>query len=158
MAAEENFERQFKQYRQFEYLTADLYQANAMLKMDITDIQFPDNSFDVIICNHVFEHVEDDVQAMREFNRVIRPEGWIIISVPITAERTFADPNAKTPEDRLRIYGQEDHVRQYGLDVEERLAQAGGKVQAVYPADFLTPQMAERCRTGGEPLFFCKKC
>lgn len=60
--------------------------------MDITDIQYSDQSFDVIYCSHVLEHIHDDMKAMAEFFRVLRNGGWAILLVPIRADRTFEDP------------------------------------------------------------------
>lgn len=75
------------------YITADLNDDHVMVKMDITNIQYPDDSFDVILCSHVLEHVPDDRKAMREFWRVLKPTGWAILLVPIMAEVTFEDPS-----------------------------------------------------------------
>jgi len=82
------------------YLSADLFAPNAMVKMDITDIQYPDNTFDVIYCSHVLEHVQDDRKAMSEFYRVLKPGCWAILQVPITADTTFEDPTVISPKER----------------------------------------------------------
>ena len=70
-------------------------------RMDITDIQHPDHSFDVIYCSHVLEHVPDDRAAMREFHRTLDPGGWAVLNVPINADRTFEDPSVTDPQERL---------------------------------------------------------
>src|SRR5205814_9838929 len=95
------------------YVTADLDASDPLVdvQMDITDIHYPDRSFDVIYCSHVLEHVPDDRKAMREFCRVLRDDGWAVLLVPITARSTFEDPTVTTPEERLRLFGQVDHVR-----------------------------------------------
>jgi ubiquinone/menaquinone biosynthesis C-methylase UbiE len=93
--------------------------------MDITDIQYPDESFDVIYCSHVLEHVPEDRQALREFYRVLRRGGWAVLLVPITADRTCEDPSAVDPSERKRVFGQEDHVRRYGPEFRDRLCEAG---------------------------------
>ena len=108
-----------------DYLTADLVNPRAMVKMDITDIQYANQSFDVIYCSHVLEHVLDDKQAMREFFRVLKNDGWAILLVPIISEKTFEDSSIIDPQERLRVFGQEDHVRNYGPDYVERLRDAG---------------------------------
>ncbi len=126
------------------YLTADLDDARAMERMDITDIRHPDGSFDVIYCSHVLEHVPDDRKAMREFYRVLRPGGWAVLLVPITAETTVEDPSITDPAERLRLFGQEDHVRRYGPDYRERLEAAGFKVTITHPSSFLKPNEMER--------------
>lgn len=120
------------------YLTADLFDSRAMVKMDITDIQYPDGVFDVIYCSHVLEHVPDDRKAMREFHRVLKPDGWAILLVPITTDETFEDPSITDPAERLRLFGHADHVRRYGPDYINRLIEAGFKVDVFTSSDFLT--------------------
>lgn len=111
------------------YITADLMNRRAMVKMDITKIQYPDNYFDVIYCSHVLEHVEDDKKAMREFFRVMKQDGWAILLVPITSDKTVEDASIVDPSERLKIFGQEDHVRRYGADFVDRLREAGFEVK-----------------------------
>ena len=113
-----------------DYLSADLHADNAMIKMDITDIRFPDNSFDVIICNHVLEHVVDDGKAMRELHRTLKPGGWAILQVPISLvlEKTYEDFSITTAAGREQAFGQWDHVRIYARDYKDRLEKAGFKV------------------------------
>ncbi len=114
-----------------DYLSADLYEEDVMVKMDVTDIQFPDASFDAIICNHVLEHVPDDTQAMREMYRVLKPGGWAILQVPYSELITTSleDPTLSSPEERARVFGQEDHVRIYARDdYLRRLQDAGFRV------------------------------
>ncbi|NIP39066.1 MAG: class I SAM-dependent methyltransferase [Candidatus Dadabacteria bacterium] len=84
------------------YITADLYRKDVTVKMDITDIQYDDNAFDIIICSHVLEHVFDDKKAIREFYRVLKPGGEAFIMVPITVEKTFEDASVTTPSERLK--------------------------------------------------------
>ena len=86
-APEQCFISQFKSMNNLDYVTADIESPLAMMKMDITDIPFEDNSFDVILCNHLLEHVEDDRKAMREMYRVLRNNGWAIIQPHIDIKR-----------------------------------------------------------------------
>lgn len=111
------------------YISADLLSPRVMIKMDITDIQFPDGYFDVIYCSHVLEHVTDDLKALREFFRVLKPDGWAILLVPIHGEKTVEYPQVSEPSERLRLFGQEDHVRMYGHDYVDRLREAGFMVK-----------------------------
>lgn len=129
VAPEPQLSRLFSRRPAIEYLSADLQNPAAMVKMDVTDIQYPDESFDVIYCSHVLEHVLDDVTAMAEFYRVLKPGGWAVLQVPITAERTLEDPAVTSPEERERMFGQWDHVRRYGPDYKERLVAAGFLVE-----------------------------
>ena len=141
------------------YLTADLFNPNAMVKMDICDIQYPENSFDAIYCSHVLEHVPDDKQAMREFCRVLNTNGWAILNVPITREKTFEDPSIVDPKERLKTFGQEDHVRSYGQDYVERLRDSGFDVEIIKVDDLANRDEAVKMRltrVSGE-IYYCTK-
>lgn len=142
------------------YLTADLHDTNVMEQMDITDIQHPDDSFDVIYCSHVLEHVPDDRRAMAELHRVLRPDGWAVLLVPITATETIEDPTVDDPAERLRLFGQENHVRRYGPDYADRLREAGFQVDKSTAADFLDAQEMQRIAVQNEAtgdIFYCTK-
>lgn len=141
------------------YVTGDLFDPSADLKMDVTDIPCPDGAFDLIYCGHVLEHVADDRKAMREFHRVLGDAGCAILTVPISGAKTVEDPSVRAPEDRERAFGQWDHVRSYGLDIQDRLAQAGFSVQVVRVGDVATADEARRMgltEASGE-LFVCTK-
>jgi hypothetical protein len=120
-----------------DYLSTDLFDPQAMVKMDITNILSPDHSFDLIYCSHVLEHVTDDRKALSEFWRVLEPGGKAIFLVPIGGETTFEDPRVTDPVARERFFGQHDHVRIYGLDFAHRLEAAGFSVKLVRPQGFL---------------------
>lgn len=113
-----------------QYVSGDLVPGHAMEVMDITALPRPDDSFDAVVCNHVLEHVPDDIGAMRELHRVLRPGGLAIMQHPIDNARaeTLEDPEVVTPEARLRVYGHEDHKRMYGRDFADRLSAAGFEV------------------------------
>lgn len=128
VAPERVLQRLFRGVPTIKYVSGDLDSPLAMLSMDLTSIPFRAAAFDVVLCNHVLEHVLDDRKAMRELLRVLKPGGWAILQVPIKCERTFEDPTVTTPEERLKVFGQRDHVRIYGRDFEERLASAGFQV------------------------------
>jgi SAM-dependent methyltransferase len=140
------------------YITADLYN-DAMAKVDITDIKFPNDSFDVIYCCHVLEHIVDDVKAIQELGRVLKKSGWALIVVPIPRARanTFEDKSVTKPADRLRIYGQADHVRICGIDYVERLKNNGFMV-TVYDIDQVASK-DEQIRFGlrDTTLYYCTK-
>jgi SAM-dependent methyltransferase len=143
IAAERCLRSRFRTRLDSGYLTADL-EKPAMVRMDITDIQYPDESFDAICCSHVLEHVPDDRRAMREICRVLKSSGWAILLVPITADRTFEDPSVTDPEERLRLFGQADHVRRYGPDYTDRLREAGFGVEVVCVSDLVGEKQARR--------------
>ena len=144
VAPEPCLESMFKQRLGDNYLTADLCNPRAMVKMDICDIQYPDKSFDVIYCSHVLEHVLDDKQAMGEFFRVLKTNRWAILNVPITSEKTFEDSSIVDPKERLKAFGQEDHVRRYGPDYVERLRDSGFTVEIIKVADLVNSDDAVR--------------
>lgn len=141
------------------YLTADLAAPHVMERMDVTRIQHAPESFDVILCSHVLEHVPDDRRAMAELHRVLKRGGWALIQVPVISDVTFEDPSIVDPAERLRVYGQEDHVRRYGPDVAGRLRDAGFRVDVVYPADLASPAEIQRMALTGAvgELFICTK-
>ena len=129
--------------------------------MDITNIEYPDQSFDVIYCSHVLEHVLDDRKAMSEFCRVLKNDGWAILLVPIGAERTFEDPLIVSPQDRLKAFGLEDHVRLYGRDYIDRLRAAGFKVEIATTEDLVQPHEMVKfgltnTKANGE-IYYCTK-
>jgi SAM-dependent methyltransferase len=129
--------------------------------IDITCLRYADGSFDAVICNHVLEHVPDDRAAMRELRRVLAPGGWAILLVPdVEAERTVEDPTVVDAAERLRLYGQEDHVRRYGRDYLDRLAAAGFAPEAIDLAAELPSELIARHRLQKfnvvEPIFLCR--
>jgi hypothetical protein len=158
IAPEPALTAKFQRVPYLDYLSADLNDPAAHVKMDICDIQFPDATFDAIYCSHVLEHVQDDRRALQEFNRVIRPGGWACILVPIMSDTTFEDPTVTDPIERERLFGQDDHVRRYGLDVKERIAQAGFEVTTVTTEDIATPGEVEGFGLSPhERIFYCLK-
>lgn len=110
-----------------ELVTADLSYPHVDVNLDITRLPLPDDSFDVVLCSHVLEHVPNDAAAMREIQRVLKPGGWSVLMVPFERSRaeTFEDPSVTDPSERERLFGQYDHVRVYGRDYTDRLRRAG---------------------------------
>jgi SAM-dependent methyltransferase len=130
IAPEYCFIDKFSKMKNLDYITADLESPLAKVKMDIHKMPFGANEFDVVFCNHVMEHVEDDIQSMKEIVRVLKPGGWAIIQSPLEdRDTTFGDKSLKTPKERERVFGQDDHVRAYGRDYGKRLESAGFKVK-----------------------------
>lgn len=160
IAPEKIFMEKFTNLFKENYLTADLYDKNAKIKMDIKNIEYPNESFDYIYCSHVLEHIQDDKKAMRELNRVLKKDGWAILLVPImTKGPTEEDHSINTPAERMKHYGHPDHVRNYGCDYKERLEESGWEVEVIYAEDFLTPKKIELMgitKAAGE-IYFCTK-
>jgi SAM-dependent methyltransferase len=112
------------------YITADIESPLAKVKMDIHQIPFDDNTFDVVLCNHVLEHVADDLKALAEICRVLKPNGFAVVQVPFfhpIPEHTIEDPSITDPREREIAFGQDDHVRKFGKDYPERIRKAGLK-------------------------------
>lgn len=142
IAPEQVFYSRFKRFNHWDYTTTDLYSPLADVKADICDLPFIDGTFDLILCNHVLEHIPDDLKAMEELYRVLKKGGTLIAQVPLEAERstTFEDNNITDKAKRTEIFGQYDHVRIYGLDYYRRLESVGFKTKRV---DFLKELSAE---------------
>jgi len=128
VAPEACFIKRFEKLHGEAYITADIESPLAKVRMDIHQIPFADNTFDVVLCNHVLEHVRDDIQAMREICRVLKPNGFSILQVPLfnpVPETTIEDPAITDPKAREIAFGQDDHVRKFGKDFSERIRSAG---------------------------------
>jgi len=133
VAPEQVFYKKFKKLKNWEYFTFDLNSPIADIKGDLTSTNFKDESFDLIICNHVLEHIEDDKSALNEIYRILKYKGISILQVPMNVKRknTFEDSSIKSKNQREKYFGQYDHVREYGLDFKDRVEQAGFKVEMI---------------------------
>lgn len=140
--------------------TADLF-AEADLKLDIQDTGLPDNFYDVIFCNHVLEHVDDYMKALRELRRILRPGGSLICSFPMSRDIEYVDedPSVTSEEDRLIRFGQSDHVRLFGMNADRFMKDAGFDVSIIdgdnCPPDILP--VTAPCKYDMNRLFWCRK-
>ncbi|MFH1564517.1 MAG: methyltransferase domain-containing protein [bacterium] len=153
-------QKKFKAITNLDYVSADISSPLAMLKIDITDIQLPDNQFDCIFCYHVLEHILDDQKAMRELFRVLKHGGWAILQSPIDNERekSFENPNIVSPKERERVFGQSDHVRIYGKDYKDRLEKAGFAVKLDnYAMELGDDAIKKYGLMKDEIIYFCAK-
>lgn len=142
-----------------DYVTADLESPLADLHFDIQHIPLEDESFDVVICNHIMEHVEDDRLAMREILRIMRKGGWGVILSPVDLQRekTFEDDTITDEAERTRIFGQYDHRRIYGRDYAERLREAGFEVYECDYANLIPAEEKQLYALTDEPLYIVRK-
>ena len=133
VAPEQVFYKKFKKLKNWEYFTFDLNSPIADIKGDLISTNFKDEYFDLIICNHVLEHIEDDKSALNEIYRILKYNGISILQVPMNVKRknTFEDSSIKSKNEREKYFGQYDHVREYGLDFKDRVEQAGFKVEMI---------------------------
>ena len=140
------------------YVSVDLMMERVSARADLTKLCFATGSFDVIICYHVLEHIPDDGAAIAELARILKPGGLAFIQVPRSpGVATDEDPSA-TAEERTRRFGQSDHVRQYGSDLETRLASGGLLPRTEKPAALLSGD--ERARFGlnaDEEVWICRR-
>ena len=130
----------FKRFDNIEYITADLNSPLADIKMDIHNMPFKEKSFDLILCNHVLEHVENDIKALEEIKRVLKMDGIGIVQVPFynpIPKETLEDKSVTSKKERELLYGQSDHVRKYGKDYRKRLESTGLKTKLKTPDSFL---------------------
>ena len=146
IAPEEALSSALRRCPDVEYLSGDLTSGRAMEVMDITALPCDDARFDVVICNHVLEHVPDDGRAMAEMRRVLKPDGYALMQHPIDTAlpTTYENWEATTPDARMREFDQEDHVRIYGMDFGDRLASVGFQVSCRRYIDELSDNERER--------------
>ncbi|MBR4385194.1 MAG: methyltransferase domain-containing protein [Treponema sp.] len=160
IAPEKIIEAKIRSNKNCNYITGDIQEGVADCKVDVTRMQFPDNHFDFIMLNHVFEHIPDEAAAVSEIKRCLKKNGKLIFSVPICLERnTFEDPSYTTAEERIKFYGQADHVRLYGAnDIVERFERYGLKVTE-YMAEKILPveKIAEMRVIAKDRIFIAKK-
>jgi len=160
IAPEYCFIKLFKNMYNLNYITGDLISPWADIKMDVHDIPFDENTFDVVICNHVLEHVTDSHQVMTEFYRVMKPGGWGIFQVPIDINNphTEENKNITDPKQREKLYWQSDHLRLFGLDYGKKLTAAGFKVTESDFINTISNDLVERfALPKGEIIYFCEK-
>ncbi|MFT4684809.1 MAG: SAM-dependent methyltransferase [Flavobacteriales bacterium] len=154
-APEQAFYSRFRQMKNLDYTTTDLNSPLADVKADICNLPFKDNTYDVIFCNHVLEHIPDDTKAMRELYRVLKKGGMGIFQIPQDLNRdvTFEDNSITDRKERAKIFGQYDHVRIYGKDYFDKLRSVGFKVDEVdYTKTLLEEEITKYCLTKGEVL------
>jgi predicted SAM-dependent methyltransferase len=159
-APEQAFYTIFRKQTNLDYTTTDLFSPLADVKADICNLPFDDNSYDVILCNHVLEHIPDDTKAMQELYRVLKPGGMGIFQVPqdLRRENTYTDDSITDPKERAKIFGQYDHVRIYGKDYFDKLRGIGFKVEEVDYTIKISPELVEKyCLAKGEIIPVCYK-
>lgn len=128
-----------------DYYAGDVARTSNLHKIDVTNIPYADKVADYIIINHVMEHVTDEKRAINELRRILKDDGKILMSFPISMkQKTFEDSSIISDEDRDRYYGQKDHVRLYGTDYKERFEQYDLDIKVFSPKDFLTNEDIEK--------------
>lgn len=147
--------------KDMDYVTGDLLRPYTDIRLDLTRLPLESNTFDLIYCSNVLEHIPDDAAAISEMYRVMKPNSLAIIQIPRhDGPHTLEDPSVTSPEERERLYGQWDHVRHYGRDSNERLAKPGFCVQQCIMPDDLAlseTQIAQFGLSKKEMIFVCLK-
>jgi predicted SAM-dependent methyltransferase len=159
-APEQAFYKLFRNQKNIYYTTTDLLSPLADVKADICNLPFDDNTYDVIFCNHVLEHIPDDTKAMQELFRVLKPSGMAILQIPQDLNRTttFADDTIVDQKQRAKIFGQYDHVRVYGRDYFDKLRSIGFKVvEEDYTSKIDAELVTKYCLAMGEIIPVCYK-
>lgn len=138
-----------------DYRSADLVPDNVDLVLNIENIDLPDNSFDLVVCSHVLEHV-DDAKALQEMYRILTPGGRALLMFPIIEgwDETYEDPSHTTPAARETYFGQSDHVRMFGRDVRDRISKAGFNLSEFTARE---PNVARYGLHRGEKIFVADK-
>ncbi|NHM01788.1 class I SAM-dependent methyltransferase [Flavobacterium difficile] len=152
-APEQEFYKRFKKQANLDYTTTDLLSPLADVKADICNLPFEDNQYDMILCNHVLEHIPDDTKAMQELYRVMKPGGMGIFQIPqdLKREVTFSDDSITDQKERAKIFGQYDHVRVYGRDYFNKLRSIGFRVEEVDYTNTIPADLVEKyCLAKGE--------
>ena len=160
IAPEQCFISLFKKQQNLDYLTADLHSPIADVKANICDLPFENNSFHIVFCNHVLEHINDDAKAMSELHRVLKPGGMGIFQIPQDLNKavTYEDFSIISPEERTKHFGQYDHVRIYGQDYFDRLRNVGFKVDEInYSSKIPSELITKYCLVKDEILPVCTK-
>ena len=160
MAPEQCFNTLFKNQKNLDYTTADLYSPIVDVKADILELPFEDESFDIVLCNHVLEHIEDDSKAISELYRVMKTGGMGIFQIPqdLKLKKTYENLNVTNPDERKKHFGQYDHVRIYGRDYFDRLRKGGFKVKEINYSKTLSDGLVDKYRLQkGEILPVCYK-
>jgi len=159
IAPEQCFYKRFRALENLDYITGDLESPIADVHFDVQAIPFSDETYDVVICNHVLEHVDDDTKAMSEIYRILKPGGFAILQVPqdTDAEKTYEDPTITDPLEREKHFLQKDHVRLYGLDYAERLSSVGFRVTADTYSNKFQLETAKRFGLPMKEIFYFNK-
>ncbi len=159
-APEQAFYKRFRKLKKLDYTTTDLNSPLADVKADICNLPFKDNEFDVILCNHVLEHIPDDTKAMQELYRVLKSGGMGVFQIPqdLSRETTFEDNSITDKKERAKIFGQYDHVRIYGKDYFDKLRYIGFKVEEVnYTSKLSKEDITRYCLAKGEIIPVVRK-
>jgi SAM-dependent methyltransferase len=155
-APEEGLRKFFLSRRPKSYTTCDYMDPSADLKLNIEKLDLPDSTYDVVVCSHVLEHVNDRL-AIPELYRVIRPGGVLLAMVPLFEglDESFEDPSkTKSEAERILYFNQHDHIRIYGRDFRTRLTNSGFALEEFTATE---PSVSRHSLIRGDKVFICRK-
>ncbi|RZL97139.1 MAG: methyltransferase domain-containing protein, partial [Pedobacter sp.] len=153
----------FRSQKNIDYYPGDIFPhlyPSGTKHFDLLNPSMPHNSFDAIICNHVFQYIPDDKTAMQTVYDLIKPGGWGILQVPINGTRqdTYEDDTITDPIEREKAFGLTEHVRYYGLDYAEKLRSFGFKVLVDnYSAAFSDEEIYRYGFWKNDPVYYVTK-
>ena len=129
-----------RELAQGKYISCDLFRRDVDVQLNIEQLPFDDESFDIVFCSHVLPEVEHDKVAIGELHRILNPRGWALVSVPFKGANTFevrpGDGNEAPPE----------FFRIYGADFPKVLAERGFCVETIRLEDVLDTEQQIRMR------------
>ncbi len=159
IAPEKRLRDKIEENTKLDYTTADLKKTFVDMNFDLCEIPLEDDRFDIIICNHVLEHIVDDEKAMKELFRILKPNGFAVLQVPFSPllDSTYEDETIVSEEDREMCFGQGDHVRIYGLDYINRLESSGFSVEKFIWQSHEEFSKYDYGLADNEPIFIAKK-
>lgn len=152
LAPRDCFRNQMQQIDHITYLSSDLDSPSSMVWSDLTQMGMGRDIFDLIVCFHVLEHVANDRAAFSELGRILKPGGFGLLMVPLRGNTTFEVPGAHS-DDYERLYGQNDHVRWYGIDIAERIRSVGLSVEVLDMFQLFSPEVCQRHALYGDDRY-----
>lgn len=158
-APEKMIQEKLRRNKKCDYYPGDIVLKPGNHRIDVTDIPYRDAFFDYILINHVLEHVKNETQAFSELRRVIKPDGKLVLSFPVTLDAgTIEKDGVFNDEDRLKYYGQKDHVRLYGKDYIKRIENLGWEIQQYTPERMVDERQIEKYGfLRNDILLLCKR-
>ncbi len=159
VAPEKRLRDKIRTNEKLNYITADLQKKFVDMNFNLCNIPFENNTFDIIICNHVLEHIIDDKKAMKEIFRILKPFGIAILQVPFSnlLEKTYEDNTIVSKEQRELHFGQNDHVRIYGKDYPNKLTKIGFEVEKFIWQEHQQLINEDYSLLMDEPIFIAKR-
>lgn len=166
IAPEPRLKKALKKLNNINYLSGDKYEEayihaydSDTKQLDVMNLPFHENSFDIVMCNHVLEHVENDELALEQIKNVLKVGGTAILQVPISykLDQTYEESSINTPEKRTKAYGQFDHLRLYGKDYPQKLKKIGFEVHEYNPIEYFGEETVRKAKLNPNEILYTVK-